>query len=47
MAVGEYNRYRSASGCTSFNTEYVTAVLEAYDEYSNAAGWPAHPYVVP
>jgi hypothetical protein len=47
MAIGEYNHYRSTHGCTAFNTEYVSAVLEAYNEYSNAAGWPAHPYVVP
>jgi hypothetical protein len=47
MAVGEYNRYRSTRGCTAINTEYVSAVLEAYSEYSTAAAWPAHPYAAP
>jgi hypothetical protein len=45
MAVGEYNHYRSTRSCTAYNVEYLTAVLEAYDEYSSAAGWPARPYV--
>ncbi len=45
MAVGEYNNYQSTQSCTSYNSEYDSAVLEAYDEYSAAAGWPAHPYV--
>ena len=46
MAVGEYNHYRSTQSCTEYNVEYLEAVLEAYNEYSTAAGWPAHPYVV-
>ena len=46
MAVGEYNHYRSTQSCTAYNVEYLDAVLEAYNEYSTAAGWPAHPYVV-
>jgi hypothetical protein len=45
MAVGEYNHYRSTQSCTAYNVEYLEAVLEAYNEYSTAAGWPAHPYV--
>ena len=45
MAIGEYNNYQSTESCTVFNFEYDTAVLEAYSEYSAAAGWPTHPYV--
>ncbi|MBN1609325.1 MAG: hypothetical protein JW940_22025 [Polyangiaceae bacterium] len=45
MAVGEYQRYRSTQSCSAYNFDYDSAVLEAYDEYSAAAGWPAHPYV--
>jgi hypothetical protein len=44
MAVGEYNHYQSTQSCTVYNFEYDAAVLEAYNEYSAAAGWPAHPY---
>lgn len=47
MAVGEYHTYQSTESCTVFNFDYNRAVLTAYDEYSAAAGWPAHPYVVP
>lgn len=47
MAVGEYHSYQSTQSCTVFNFDYDRAVLEAYNEYSAAAGWPAHPYVVP
>lgn len=45
MAIGEYNNYQSTSSCTEFNFDYDQAVLEAYDEYSAASGWAAHPYV--
>jgi hypothetical protein len=45
MAIGEYNHYRSTQSCTAYNFSYDSAVLEAYNEYSAAAGWPAHPYV--
>jgi len=45
MAIGEYNNYQSTQSCTVFNFDYDTAVVEAYNEYSTAAGWPAHPYV--
>ncbi len=44
-ARGEYNHYRSTQSCTVYNSSYDSAVLEAYQEYSAAAGWPAHPYV--
>lgn len=47
MAIGEYHTYQSTESCTVFNFGYDRAVLEAYDEYAAAAGWPAHPYVVP
>jgi hypothetical protein len=45
MAIGNFNSYGSTQSCTVFNFDYDTAVIEAYDEYSAAAGWPAHPYV--
>jgi len=45
MAIGEYNNYQSTQSCTVYNSDYDRAVLQAYDEYSAAAGWPAHPYV--
>jgi hypothetical protein len=45
MAVGEYQRYRSTQSCTAYNFGYDSAVLEAYNEYSAAAGWPTRPYV--
>jgi hypothetical protein len=44
MAVGEYHSYQSTQSCTEHNPDYDSAVLEAYDEYSAAAGWSAHPY---
>jgi len=47
MAVGEYHSYQSAESCTVFNFDYDRAVLETYNEYSAAAGWPAHSYEVP
>jgi hypothetical protein len=45
MAIGEYNNYQSTQSCTVFNFEYDSAVVDAYNTYSTAAGWPAHPYV--
>jgi hypothetical protein len=45
MAIGESNNYQSTQSCTVYNVSYDSAVLEAYNEYSAAAGWPAHPYV--
>jgi hypothetical protein len=45
MAIGEYNNYQSTQSCTVYNFSYDSAVLQAYHEYSAAAGWPAHPYV--
>jgi hypothetical protein len=45
MAIGNFNSYGSTQSCTVFNFDYGTAVLAAYNEYSTAAGWPAHPYV--
>jgi hypothetical protein len=45
MAVGEYCNYQSTQSCTVINVDYVSVVLEAYNEFSAAAGWPAHPYV--
>lgn len=45
MAVGEYHSYQSTQSCTVHNFSYNTVVLEAYNEYSAAAGWPTRPYV--
>jgi hypothetical protein len=45
MAVGNFNSYGSTQSCTEYNFVYDTAVLDAYNSYSTAAGWPAHPYV--
>jgi hypothetical protein len=45
MAIGNYNSYGSTQSCTSYNFDYDRAVLEAYNEYSTAAGWSARPYV--
>ena len=45
MAVGNFNSYGSTQGCTVYNFDYDTAVVDAYQQYSTAAGWPAHPYV--
>jgi len=44
MAIGEYNSYGTTHSCTEMNAEYVGHVLEAYDLYSEAAGWPARDY---
>jgi len=44
MAVGNFNSYGSTKSCTDYNTDYDTAVLDAYDQYSTASGWAAHPY---
>jgi hypothetical protein len=44
MAVGEYNNYKSTESCTVYNFDYIREVLEAYTEYSEAAGWPARSY---
>ncbi len=45
MAIGSFNHYGSTKSCTEYNFEYDEAVMEAYNEYSAAAGWSAHPYV--
>jgi len=44
MAIGEYNSYGTTQSCTEINAGYVEAVLEAYNLYSQAAGWPARDY---
>ncbi|HSQ63691.1 MAG TPA: hypothetical protein VLM85_10780 [Polyangiaceae bacterium] len=44
MAIGNFNSYGSTKSCTVYNTTYDNAVLDAYNKYSVAAGWPAHPY---
>jgi len=45
MAVGNFNSYGSTKSCTVYNFDYDAAVVDAYQSYSAAAGWPAHPYV--
>jgi hypothetical protein len=44
MAIGNFNSYGSAQGCTVYNTGYAAAVLEAYRRYAAAAGYAGHPY---
>lgn len=44
MAVGDFNSYGSATGCTTTNMAYVGPVLDAYKQYAAAAGYPAHAY---
>jgi len=44
MAIGNFNSYGSTKGCTDYNTTYDNAVLDAYQQYSAASGWPAHAY---
>jgi hypothetical protein len=45
MAIGNFNSYGSTKGCTVYNFDYDSAVVDTYNEYSAAAGWPAHAYV--
>jgi hypothetical protein len=45
MAIGNFNSYGSTQSCAEYNFDYDSAVLEAYNEYSVAAGWPARAYV--
>jgi hypothetical protein len=44
MAVGDYNSYGSTQSCTVFNQTYDNLVLAAYQQYAQAAGYPAHNY---
>lgn len=44
MAIGNYNSYGSTKSCTEYNSAYDTIVLDAYNEYSTAAGYAAHSY---
>jgi hypothetical protein len=44
MAIGNFNSYGSTKSCTVYNVDYDNAVLDAYKQYSTAAGWSAHPY---
>jgi len=44
MAIGDYNSYGSTQSCTVYNTSYDNLVLDAYKQYSTAAGYAAHPY---
>jgi hypothetical protein len=44
MAIGNYNSYGSTKSCTVYNTDYTKIVLDAYKQYSTAAGWKAHAY---
>jgi hypothetical protein len=44
MAVGNYNEYGSTTSCTQYNTTYDDAVLAAYQQYADAAGYPARDY---
>jgi hypothetical protein len=44
MAIGNYNSYGSTKSCTQYNTTYANLVVDAYRQYSKAAGYPAHAY---
>jgi hypothetical protein len=44
MAIGDYNSYGSTKSCTDINADYVSIVLEAYQQYAAAAGYAAHGY---
>jgi hypothetical protein len=44
MAIGDYNSYGSTQSCTVYNSAYDSIVLDAYNQYSDAAGWPKHSY---
>ena len=44
MAIGDYNSYGSTQSCTVYNTAYTSIVLDAYNQYAAAAGYPAHAY---
>lgn len=44
MALGSYASYGSTKSCTVWNKSYTDTVLQAYRQYSMAAGWAAHPY---
>jgi hypothetical protein len=44
MAIGDYNSYGSTQSCTQYNTTYDNLVLDAYNQYAAAAGYPAHSY---
>jgi len=44
MALGNYASYGSTKSCTVYNIDYTKIVLDAYKEYSAAAGYAAHPY---
>jgi hypothetical protein len=45
MAIGNFNSYGSTKSCTVYNFDYDAAVVDAYNDYATAAGWPAHAYV--
>jgi len=41
MAIGNFNSYGSTQSCTVYNSDYDTAVVDAYNTYSSAqAGRP-------
>jgi hypothetical protein len=44
MAIGNYASYGSTKGCTTYNTGYLSIILPTYQQYAEAAGYPAHAY---
>jgi len=44
MALGDYNEYGSTKSCTDINTTYRDLLLPPYQQYAQAAGYPAHDY---
>lgn len=44
MAVGNFNSHGSTQSCTLYNDAYLTPLLQAYQTYATAAGYPAQTY---
>jgi hypothetical protein len=44
MALGNLSSHGSTKGCTVYNQDYIDYIMPAYEEYSAAAGYAAHPY---
>jgi hypothetical protein len=47
MALGNLASHGSTTGCSQYNTDYISYILPAYYEYSTAAGYAPHDYGAP
>jgi hypothetical protein len=47
MALGNLSSHGSTTGCTEYNTDYISYILPAYYEYCTAAGYTPHDYGSP